>query len=241
MIPLGVLAGSRHAALGGGTYRDEVLADSPLIYLRLDESSGPPVDYGSLGVTPTAHTTWPTWGGMGLGDGDSSAHFPGSNGVGIGVGPISQIDSSGPATFEALIRLNTNSDQAILARSSTGGTSCRFQILRETRSIQYMGSPWPTNRISSPSYVISSETTHHVAVTATGTICTIYVDGSPVASGAAGFTDPAGDGNHQWIVGRSLAIPYELPSNGNFAGVAFYDTALTAARILAHAQAAGVA
>ncbi len=83
----------------------------------------------------------------------------------------------------------------------------------------------------------STDACHHVAMVYNGATLKIYVDGSEVASEAqtGAITSKTSD----LYVGR-ISYP-DFGFIGRLAGFGMYGSALSAARVLAHAQAAGLA
>ena len=231
MIPLGI-----HAA-AHSTYFNEVKADGPLVYIRLDEASGAPTNDGSLTVPISAATAYPTPQAASLWDGVYSADFPKSASVGVGLGGIDPILVDGGATFEAIINFDSLSAiGVILSKSDTAGTGGRLQVSTDGL-LKYLAGPVWSVTIAS-SIALAAGTRYHVAVVLSGTTGQLYING--VAAGAGSVSTLASSAG-TWTIGRTLATGYEYPFDGRIAGVAFYNKMLSASRIFAHARAARLA
>lgn len=217
---------------GGSGYEAEVLADAPPVFFMLDDAAPPPANLGSEVVAASAWaTSWPTF------DGDM-ASFPGNAAYGILTDwPFQQ---ALPWTVEALIVWNGGADSTITAE--TQGTLYSRKIFRVdsagTLRVVSSGPGWPTSSISSGTVQVGVLT--HVATTVGPSGCVLYINGAAAGSGSSSSVTND-NGSLSIGVRRENEVGYRNPFNGKIGGVAVYRSELPAARILAHAQAAGVA
>ena len=222
------------------SYSSEVLADSPLLYLRLDETSGTTcANAGSLGGNATAVGT--------VTRNLASAHA----GLGVcceleGVGAndyisypdTAALDITGDVTYECWASLDDFSDSHILmtknsdAGGTTGGYVFFVVLNRNIRvsvgvtTIFQVATAWP-----------ASTAWHHVAFTRVGNLYTIYLDGASIGSTTNAIAIAATP--EPFLVGvYKLAGGFQQGLDGKIDEVAVYNTGLSAARILAHYNAA---
>ncbi|WP_353809065.1 LamG-like jellyroll fold domain-containing protein [Agromyces sp. SYSU T00194] len=217
---------------GGDTYYDEVMADSPAFYYPLDDVSTPTDATGNT----TAAIDTGALGAAGIGDGATS--WQGASGGGRDGGI--HVDTSGLAnptayTFEAIaIRDDATKQYAVLAWEGV-------MLIRVTAAgllSVFTGNSW-ADQIGSSYAIPSSLGIHHYAVTWDGTTARVYLDGAEVASEAVAAGAMTPSLTHFGIGSRDSTSDNDW--DGRIAGVAYHTTALSAARILAHAEAAGVA
>lgn len=231
MIP-GIVSSFRRLAPPASGYAAAVLADNPLIYLRMAELSGPPVNSGSVATTGGTYGA-STRGQPSLcGDaGDLSVSMSGSYGQQVKTDlPLGTVKAS-DFTMEAIIKpaslsgtrglIFTGTSEAAYLRLNAG----KLNLLRS--QAEDMGSGATT---------LSVDNRYHVAVTvASDGASLLYLNGEldgaltpysgyPVASSEIYF--------------GSEGDLYDF-YQGGFDEGAYYGTALSAARIKAHAVAAG--
>lgn len=240
----GIVAASAVLSTGSG-YSAAVLADSPLAYFRLDETSGTTLTdssgnaHNGTYVSPTLGVTGAT------SDGDKAATFNGTSAYAFaaGGGAAWVPTHASSWTFECWAKF-TSTGFAGLATIRTpspfadSGITCNITIGRTAGRIGAETWDWA----NSGSRVISSANNndgnwHHVAVTfdqPTNTL-KLYIDGSLNDTKTQGTT--GGAGNRQVTLaanngGTSQWFP------GSLDEFAVYGAALSAARIAAHYAAA---
>lgn len=222
----GIIASARHAP--AGAYRQEVLADSPFCYFPFDEASGVPVDVmGNRALT--VHGTSPVLGAPGIGDGATCAQFNSGADADCWTTTTTTI-----GTIEALVNVTDVTNAAILADTEVPQDK-PFRV--SGGKVQWIGgSPWPTSITGATT--LSTGTTYHLAATFSAEMVRLYVNGTLDAQATHTVTAYGGLS----IGSRVRATPgYRNTVEGRMAGFAIHSAALPAARILAHAQAAGVA
>lgn len=210
------------------TYDTEVLADTPSTFLRFESNT---TNSGSSSevYTPT-DITYVT----GLGDGTQAADFNGAtstlicaDGGNQGVGGCTAL------TVEALVSVDGPGDIFFQF-------GC-FKLDVAQSASDYV--PRTVVTTSGDATVVGSNplvpgTTYHLAATWDGTTVTLYVNGVSVGTPAA----CTGTTPNYASFPPSSGGPNSTKFNGRVDGLAVYrNAALSGARILAHAQAAGLA
>ncbi len=216
---------------GGSSYRSTVLADSPIAYWRLGDTSGI--------VASDQVSTLTGWYGGTLnrgvpgaivGDADGAISLDGSSSY-VGVPDYAQLDlSNGPLSVEFWVKRNTaTGTQAIIDRGP-GSYQIYFSGTDNKLTVAVNGGGILA-RESSPT--TDTTTFHHFVVTKSGTTTKVYRDGVDVT--AAGIDST--------LVNTSTNIWLGRWNDGTTFGnvvldeVAIYGTALSASRVLAHDQA----
>lgn len=232
MIPLGVI-GAAHvaAAAAGGSYYDEVMADGPYLYFPLDDVSTPTDATGTV----TASLVTGMLGGSGIGDGATSYEGVGGTGYGGGIQVTNAQMPSGMTAFtiEALA-IEADNAQTRPVFSWEGLALMRVDTGANLRC--FTGGSW-ANQIGS-NVGITSTVVHHYAMTWDGATARLFLDGTQIQSEANSAGSMSGTGNFM-MGGRNSTTDRDW--DGLIAGVAVYESDIGAARLLAHAEAAGVA
>lgn len=213
------------------TYSAEVLADSPLVYLQLDETSGTTAvdssgngrDMTSAGCTVNQATLMP--------NGSKSYDFPGST------SQISLADAAWQRptafTIEAWIQQDvTTSFKAIAAKDGSGSGWAFYSI--DGKLSLYTNGTAHTDIAR-----IVAGTTYHVAATYDTGAIKIYLNGSQVYSTTgASLTQTSGTALLVGVsTGSNGGATRTFRFDGRLDEVAYYGTALSGARISAHYDA----
>lgn len=211
------------------TYYDEVMADSPVLYLRLAETSGSPVNSGSGSLTSSSYAS--TTKGQASLCGDAGDYSVLANGSYV-VAAFSSgtILPANNFTMECLINADNVSGLKAILSGNVGG--CQY-IRLSNNQIQFLRSQ--VALVGTFGTTISAGTVYHLAVTVSSSgVTTFYLNGVADGTGSTFGSYPA---NAAVYAGR------EVGAYDNFAGyldeIAVYHTALSAGRIAAHAAAAG--
>jgi hypothetical protein len=237
LLRIGIAASAKQNAGGGGAsaYRTAVLADSPYCYFPLDDASTPT---DVMGVVTTDQVVGVTLGVAGIGDGATAASFDGGavgGGIRIPNTSLPDMGTMNTWTVEIIAKATDNAAQrALFGRESQ-------HLLRHTNAPVYnafTGSGGWANQIQAGYSEAAQTATHHWAL-----VCTIGGNSSLYRDGVEVLTEitngaPAAVNSAMYIGGR---VGTDRVFLGSLAGFAYYTTALSPARILAHAQAAGVA
>ncbi len=242
MIP-GIVAGYPVAGGGGGSLRDEIMADNPLFYLRLGEASGTVAENetsategGYFGTSSLGNSPLYTGGPTSYGPADASAraYFPG--------GALGGFTSM---TLGVIVKLAALTDSRYLItrdRSSVIGSGNRYwqwYVNGANVTFTKIGGSVQAYSVAHGGITAGVPVMVHVRVTAAGAV-THFVNGSPLGTGAVSLLDYGNNGNAEVAVGNRGA------ANDGRIGDRFSEAFLIAsdisdARILAHAVAAGFA
>jgi hypothetical protein len=217
------------ADLASSAYAQEVIADSPSHWWRLGDTAAPYLD--SVGITHLdvgVGKNAPTPGADGLvsRDTDEALTFLELNTVQL-VAPTGSAPTGTVYTVELLIKTplppSTTRNIAYWEDAAFNNSQISISGAADAGSLLWEG-------MSTSPLHPADDSPHHVAVVQTASERLIYVDGTLIIStaGAGSFT-----GGGKMYLGTS--------STNNFGGVvdevAVYNTALSAARIAAHAAA----
>lgn len=234
------------------TYTSEVLADSPSVWLRLNESSGTTAaDSSGNGRSFTAPTA-PAWGAASLVPSTPDAAVSISSGAqALSRGPESWMFSA-DYTIEGWIK--TTSDNVLVASIddvSQGFGNSRRRFLFGLGGASFGNTPgalmlWvyyaPANHgeiFGGPA--LNDGLPHHVVAVVDTTLTQtikLYVDGVMVAStSTAGITLTGSLSDRPFAIGTGYNgsnTTYFAPFNGELDEVAFYSSALPESRVVAH-------
>lgn len=219
------------------TYAAEVLADSPAWYLRLGEASGSTAVDSSGNSRPGTVAGTMTMGVAGAlaGDSDTAYTFDGSTAK-ITVPDTAGDDSTG-RTYEAWIKTTANT-RTIMCRDISGSSKA-FRLDVASNKVRYLhfDSAGSAQYLSGATSV-NDGAWHHVVVTVTNATsnatATIYVDGASDGSITFASSDTV-DTGADFTIGVARTSQWW---SGSMDEVAYYRTALSAARVAAH-HAAG--
>jgi hypothetical protein len=231
VIPAGIAASARVAQSAGSAYETEVLADSPFFYFPGDDTAAPPVD--QMGnVVPTS-TSGITFGDTGVGDRATAFGIGGAASAGITLPALAELGTPTALTIEILAVMDVWASADEIFRWSNvvsirhAGTNTGVNA--------YFGGTTSGAVIGTEYTVPNLSAVHHWAITWDGTTAKLYDNGTEVRSKVL----PIGAPGTNLVLGGSPDATNRA-IDGRFGGVAWYTSALSAARILAHAQAAGV-
>lgn len=214
------------------TYSSEVLADSPLAYWRLGDTSGTTATDSSGNSKNGTYSGGYTLNTTGLltSDVDKAVAFDGSSGM------VTVADATDLTAFTVECWIKTSDSNAkLVARRGTdtsGDTTSIFKLQISGGNIQ--GVVWKNGSTadSVTGTSVNNNAAHHVALTYDGTTIRLYLDGASVGTPASGIVSGALP-----TVDSALTMAGEA-TFANYAGVldevAYYSTALSGARIAAH-------
>jgi glucose/arabinose dehydrogenase len=222
----------RTAGSGGLSYRDTVLADAPVAYWRLGETTG-------VVAADTAGTLSGWYGGTTVrgvpgaitGDPDGAVSFDGVSGH-IGVPDYAPLDlGNGPWTVELWAKRNTTvaRTQALIDRGpgsyqiTFSGSTGKFTVGRNGAGV-----------IARESGTTTDTAWHHFVVTKNGSAIRIYKDGVDVTSNTSSST-LTNSSTNLWFGRWNDSSVY---GNVRLDEVAIYASVLSASRVAAHHQAA---
>lgn len=218
------------------TYSSEVLADSPIAYYRLGESSGTTAVDSSGNGRDGTYVNTPTLGTTGLlvGDSDTAITLASASSESVTCWSDDGALDGSLTTFtaEAWINPTTVSGTPMIINRD-GSTNRQFQFRLNAGKVEFIrinGAGNSGTVTAASATTLSTGVTYHVAVVYNGTDIRIYIDGS------LDGTPPAATGvlvpvtRDVEIGARTGALFF----NGIIDEVALYDTALSSTRIAAH-------
>lgn len=222
------------------SYDSEVLADSPLLYLKLNDSSGNPADSSGNSVAVTAQNS-PTYGASPLiADGGTAVTLAAASSQYFVVthGAATALDGlAAPWTLEAWVKpSSTTGGPGIIWKAYNGSTvvfALGYGLTDDGGTLQagYFSGSWGV--ATDPAGAHSAGVTQHVAGTYDGSTVKLYINGSLVASqGATG--NPAGASGYDTFIGKRGDSGLNPYFDGAMDGVAIYGSVLSATRIAAH-------
>lgn len=239
-------------------YRDEVLADSPIVYWRLGESSGVAAEDESGNDNDGTYVNDPGLGATGLltGDADTAVDLDGVDEHIIAdsvIGDWSTFAQAGQRIIEFWIQ-TTESGVSRIMGTANDGSSVFLQLFTNTN---HAGS----NVAGNTAYRTRSDTNvvnacswdqaevdiydgqpHHVVIVQRGDSATfwdVYVDGAEISiTVTSNTTGSSTDWGYPLVIG-ALNNRGTIQSffEGRIDEIAFYVGSLSAARILAHYEA----
>lgn len=212
-------------------YQTEVLADSPLLYVRFQETSGAPcANIGSLGGNATAAGTFVrniSTGFTGLG---VAINLDGISGT-VSYPDTASLDITGDVTYELWVNPTTLANRTLLSKGVTG-TPAGYQLAALVSGVIRVSKQSTAVILDSPANVVAGSW-QHIAFTRSGNTYTIYYNGASVATVTDSTTIDAT--SEVFAIGHFTSSG--TASNfyiGSFDEVAVYNTALSPARIAAH-------
>ena len=234
-------------------YADAVAADAPVHWWRLGEAAGNFASSGSSAIVLYPPDSGVTRGVPGLvGDSNGAIRLNTSGGGTSSASAVSALGLATNTTFELVFRAPSGTAGALFGlhdgTSPTGVSGSRDRAAYiGTDGKLYLGA-WTGVRstIVSPGAVTDGQ--RHILQFALGADaaagCRGYLDGVEIGSFTGVSTDT--NGGRYAYVGWLNFDGWPMATTGGAAGatideVAIYGTALSAARCLAHAQAAGLA
>lgn len=232
------------------SYQSEVLTDSPILYWRLEETSGTNAADTSGNSRPGTYFTSPTLGATSLVPSQPSDKATSFNGANQSVFRSSET-ALNPTSFttECWFKISgspgSNGYHAVMAKDnySSGGGSRGWSILVDTAGSLYMYGRRANGTffdITTAAGTIVTGTVYHVAATYDGTTARLYLNGTEVANHAPGGTSNLYASTHALQIGKD-SQGSGRSTNGTIDEFAFYGTALSGTRIAAHYSAGAAA
>ena len=226
-MSIGVVAASYVAS---AAYVAAVLADTPLAYYRLGESSGTTMNDGSGNARHGTYSGTYTLGAAGLLPGDTDKAVDFTNGAGQ-VAYAAWMNASPSFTVEAIINPDTVVSARTIAAKAAPALDA-WQLRQNGAVLEFYIANGGWTFLASPAGALTAGTRYHVAASWDGTTRRLYINGAEVANAVAG--GPAANASGFSIGMYSTSTE---PYDGRIDEVAFYGAALSAARILAHYNA----
>lgn len=237
----GALAGSGSVLQSGrfilGGYRAHVLADNPVSYWRLGESSGTLAD-DAVGANDGTYVNTPTLGVAGLlsgGDTDTAASFSNSQSEYVDVPDHASLDLGDSFTLEAIIKPSSNGVSGVKGIVSKGKDGYYMRL--NAGRLQLVKSQTVDVAIASVGTALTADQTAHVLIAKDGSDVRLYVNGVDTSASVVNATIV--DNALPLSIGADHSV-FSVRSeyfDGVIDEVAVYDYALAPAPILEHANA----
>ena len=241
---------SASGAADAGRYASVILADDPILYYRLDESTGPAMNLGSAGGSGT-YGPLITRGAPGIGsnDGDLAAIFPGNVGTGaiVSTPESKSLEPLDEITVECWANAPSYDNARIVSYGSDDGAQAYeawvLQIVDDAPNF-YSGALRDSSQQPGPEIRgqtrLAGGVTYHLAATYDGKQLLLYVNGALDPVGGLAATGVLGnyDTTNGLGIGGGFGERPELQFRGTLDEVAVYPKALSAERLRAHVSAA---
>ncbi len=211
------------------TYAQEVLADSPVGYWRLNETSGTAgasqVNAGTMAGlyinTPTLNVAGAT------SDSDKAITVSRASAQGMDVAATALLQVNDTYTYEAWIKLAATGSGTYKAICGRGSNIIDWGVWTADKLVLFAGG----GQAGISTTAIPDTNWHHIAVTKNGGNTTkFYLDGVDVSGTTGNFVTDASTLKLAWGIDYQGAQGFD----GSMDEVAFYATALSGARIAAH-------
>jgi len=213
-------------------YMPLVLADAPVAYWRLGESSGTTAtdEVGSFNGT---YVNSPTLGVSGRMANNTAVTFASASSQDITIGDISAADA-GDATYAIWVKTSTASAQYAMSEglSTSNNNQCRLGVNSSGKAIAEVIIPVPVT-----TFTVTGTTTindggwYHLALVKTGTTLRLYVNGREEGTAATGLGSFSVD---RATIAAARASSTSNYWNGTLDEPAIWRRALTATEILEH-------
>jgi hypothetical protein len=220
------------------TYVSEVLADSPLIYLKLDETSGSTAtDYSGNGLDFT-YTSAALLNQATTPFGSVSVGTDGSDSIAKRGSMPSGLASPSAFTLECMIYIESTVEKGGFIAVGSNGTNGYCYGVGGASTFEQTGNQFDglADTLAWKNTGVSLSTGwKHVVLARDGTGWFYYINGSLVSSLSAQTIVTA---TAEVYIGGYTAASRHLSSGNRIAHAAIYTTKLSGARILAHAEQA---
>jgi len=214
-------------------YQDQVLADKPLVYWRLNEATGTvAVDASGNGLSGTYEA------GVALGQagalaGDSAAGF--ANLAAVLLPAAAALDVRTSVSVEAWVKPSAAGENGgIFEKTVTGVVNSQYMLMLESGVAKFRVRTAAGALVPVDGPILAVGSWSHLVGTFDGTTLRLYLNGAQVAQAAA--AGPLAGGSGQSYVGHLSQRLY--PFAGTLDEVAVFAAALSADRVRAHYQAA---
>lgn len=220
----------------GRTYMTTVVADSPLAYWRLGETSGATfADSTSTGYNMTASGSGHSYNQTGALAADTNGSLQVS-GSGFMCRTSGATSLTGTFTVEAWVYPTASSGTfGIMGSRFSADSSFDMKYMNgQFHGDIGTGSAWLSTAADTPTNYSTLNTWYHVVYVVTPTGYTIYVNGVSAGNGSwASSTPVLFNSTHDLCIGSSASNNFEM-FQGKIDEVAIYSTALTAQQVAKH-------
>lgn len=220
------------------SYSSEVLADSPVAYYRLDETSGSTAADSSGNALDGTYVNSPTLNQTGAITGNAAVLFARASSQRVNLGTPAALNITGQVTVECLYKptsFPTGSVVHTLAGHGYGGNTGYVVNIYQSAGNVYLQIGSFGGGSHGVSWAITGWSTgqwKHIAAGYTGTAWKIFVDGSEVATATVGTGALTSTANS--AIGATDTGSFVDHADGTIDEVAVYNTWIGSTRIAAH-------
>jgi hypothetical protein len=231
--------GSVPPPFSGGSYQRTVLADAPLIYYTLDETSGTLANDLSGNSNNGLYVASPSEGQTPLIATGHSCKFAAASSQYCQANVPGGVPNPGNPirTVEVWIQTTQSGAGSPAISAAANSFTTEFFLMRLAAGGQLQAVWWSgsTTSTQTGSVVVNDGVKHYVVMTQDGTKSHIYVDGVEDGTGLAWSSSPnTGTLFDHVIAARSNMGSFTNFFDGTLDEAAVYPTALSAARVAAH-------
>lgn len=223
----GISAAAAHA--------QAVMADSPLLYWKLDETSGTTAADSSTSNQPGSFINSPTLGVSGAFTGSNATTLNGSSQYVQRLSPTIPT-GSGARSIEVWFKTTSTAQQALFSYGSLGSGQQFTLFLTGSNSLMAWGWGFGNDQNFSSQSSMTDGHWHQIVETYDGSTMIVYLDGASLGSKSVSLNTVIS--SHGFNVGVSDPGGWDSNSNKyctcSIDEVAVYGTALSAARVQAH-------
>ena len=210
-------------------YRDEVTADGPLYWWKLDEVAGASAAESVSGILNGTYVNTPTLGDTAVIGAGTAVSVVAASSEEITL----PITFTGDFTFEFLFKWSSGT--SLLRFSNSAGGTIPLWVNGSSLNVRIDGGDYSIEGGDVAASVIRDGDWHHYVMRRSGSTASVWINGikvleQTVTTGTIG-TSPLRLGRN------GTSTPY---SNATFDEVAYYNSALSDARIAAHFAASGI-
>ena len=230
-----IYPGKVQLTMGGGSYDDEVIADSPSGYWKLNETSGTIAkDYSGNGYNGTYSGTYTLGASELLTGSGSSTMMNLSNGNGqVTIGNTAALNLDSNFTIEFWVNLSTSNPaySGVINKLGSSGWLIQADQLSPATATRVRNDTSGYYNQYEFAPTIFTGSTHYVVIAFNNGTGTAYIDTTPNAFTYTASTGLGVNGGNT----ANIVIGGSIGTYGNFA---YYNGALSPARIAAHYAAA---
>jgi hypothetical protein len=221
------------------TYKDAVLADSPLVYYRLDEAACcNAADSSGNARSGTYASAGITYGAASLLTPDTDAAISTSGAGAALTRDPAFLPSTGPRTVEIWAQTTAGGAQTLFSYGQTNANTQYFQFsIRNGSQLVFLG--WGDDMVFGTPYPVNDGRPHHYALAYDGgTLLTFFLDGQQIGQGGLGAPLATTTvGVQPLAIGNGVDGPFV----GTLDEAAIYGAALSPAQLNAQWRAGSAA
>lgn len=214
------------------SYISEVLADNPVLFLRLDEPSGNFADISPNAFVGTPHGTVTRQVATGFAGLPVGVSLGGAGTDFITVPDANALDQTGDVTFEMWVNPTSlgAASQILMQKGNSAVSAGGYSLFVNTSSQLVVNNSFTGTTYATSTGTISAGVEQHIAFTRVANQYVFYING--VAAGSPSNAGAIQATTNSFFVGAGSGGGN--PYGGGVASVAVYGAGLSGARIAAH-------